>query len=171
MKTLNGHYRKIGFPSNVLTFPSKNSVQHSLYQNMKFLAIELSGRYYETQVFYQKMLTLLIHIKNWYELVFRRWAVYATSRNSDPYITDVNTILSFLHGIYLNGIYLFIYLFTYLFIYLFMDILSTTHYKCTVNFSGMPYIILKLGNLWLILIEVGRLFHNKLPRKISKFRS
>ena len=117
MKTLNGHYHKIGFPSNVLTFPSKNSVQHSLYQNMKFLAIELSGRYYETQVFYQKMLTLLIHIKNWYELVFRRWAVYATSRNSDPYITDVNTILSFLHGLFLNGIYLFIYLLIYLFIY------------------------------------------------------
>ena len=67
--------------------------------------------------------------------------------------------------------YLFIYLFTYLFIYLFIDILSTTHYKCTVNFSGMPYIILKSGNLWLILIEVGRLFHNKLRRKISKFRS
>ena len=63
------------------------------------------------------------------------------------------------------------YLFIYLLIYLFIDILSTTHYKCTVNFSGMPYIILKSGNLWLILIEVGRLFHNKLRRKISKFRS
>ena len=32
----------------------------------------------------------------------KRWAIYATSRNTDPYIADVNTVLGFLHGMYLN---------------------------------------------------------------------
>ena len=41
--------------------------------------------------------------KSRYESVLRRWAIYATSRNADPYIADVNTVLGFLHGMYLNG--------------------------------------------------------------------
>ena len=38
-----------------------------------------------------------------YESVLGRWVIYATSRNTDPYIADVNIVLAFFHGIYLNG--------------------------------------------------------------------
>ena len=38
-----------------------------------------------------------------YESVLRRWFIYASSRNTDPYTPDVNTVLSFMHGMYING--------------------------------------------------------------------
>ena len=38
--------------------------------------------------------------RSWYESVLRRWFVYASLRNTDP---DVNTVLSFMHGMYING--------------------------------------------------------------------
>ena len=38
-----------------------------------------------------------------YKLVLRWWFIYASSRNTDPYTPDVNTLLSFMHGIYKNG--------------------------------------------------------------------
>ena len=41
--------------------------------------------------------------KNRYELVLGRWVKCATSRNTDPYIADLNTVLASLHGMYLNG--------------------------------------------------------------------
>ena len=37
------------------------------------------------------------------ESVFRQWFIYASSRNTDPYTPDVNTVLSFMHGMYING--------------------------------------------------------------------
>ena len=61
-------------PPNILTLPWKKSVQHPLYPKMKLLAVQLSGRHSETQVFHQKLLTLS-HIRgeqqlkvdiNWY---------------------------------------------------------------------------------------------------------
>ena len=45
-------------PPNILTLPWNKSVQHPLDRKMKFLAIELSARHYETQVFLQKLLML-----------------------------------------------------------------------------------------------------------------
>ena len=38
-----------------------------------------------------------------YESAFKRWHRYAISRNEDPYSPDVNTVLTFMHGMYLNG--------------------------------------------------------------------
>ena len=38
-----------------------------------------------------------------YESVLKRWPRYAISRNEDPYSPDVNTVLTFMHGMYLNG--------------------------------------------------------------------
>ena len=38
-----------------------------------------------------------------YESVLKRWHRYAISRNEDPYSPDVNTVLTFMHGMYLNG--------------------------------------------------------------------
>ena len=37
-----------------------------------------------------------------YESVLKRWHRYAISRNEDPYSPDVNTVLTFMHGMYLN---------------------------------------------------------------------
>ena len=34
--------------------------------------------------------------------VLKRWHRYAISRNEDPYCPDVNTVLTFIHGIYRN---------------------------------------------------------------------
>ena len=47
--------------------------------------------------------------KNRYESGFRRWVIYVTSRNSDSYIADVNTVLAFLHGMYLNECFIVVY--------------------------------------------------------------
>ena len=41
--------------------------------------------------------------KSWYKSVLRWWVIYATSRNTDTYTADVNTVLAFLHSMYLNG--------------------------------------------------------------------
>ena len=38
-----------------------------------------------------------------YESVLKRWHRYAISRNEDPYSPDVNTVLTFMHGMYLYG--------------------------------------------------------------------
>ena len=38
-----------------------------------------------------------------YESVLRRWFVYVTSRKTDPCTPDVNTVLAFMHGMYING--------------------------------------------------------------------
>ena len=47
--------------------------------------------------------------KNRYESAFRRMVIYVTSRNSDSYIADVNTVLAFLHGVYLNKCFIVVY--------------------------------------------------------------
>ena len=41
--------------------------------------------------------------RSWYESVLRRWFVYASSRNTDPCTPDVNTVLLFMHDMYING--------------------------------------------------------------------
>ena len=38
-----------------------------------------------------------------YESVLRQWLVCATSRNTDPCTPDVNTVLPFMHDMYING--------------------------------------------------------------------
>ena len=38
-----------------------------------------------------------------YESVLRRWFVYVTSRKTDPCTPDVNTVLAFMHRMYING--------------------------------------------------------------------
>ena len=38
-----------------------------------------------------------------YESVLKRWHRYAISKNEDPYSPDVNTVLTFKDGMYLNG--------------------------------------------------------------------
>ena len=38
-----------------------------------------------------------------YEPVLKRWHRYAISSNEDPYSPDVNTVLTFMHGMYLSG--------------------------------------------------------------------
>ena len=35
-----------------------------------------------------------------YESVLKRWKCYALSRNENPYITNINSVLKFLHGMY-----------------------------------------------------------------------
>ena len=40
--------------------------------------------------------------RSWYEPVLRQWFVYAKSRNTDSCTPDVNTVLSFMHGMYIN---------------------------------------------------------------------
>ena len=42
-------------------------------------------------------------ITPWYESVLRRWFIYASSRSTVTYTPDVNTVLSFMHGMYING--------------------------------------------------------------------
>ena len=34
------------------------------------------------------------------ESVLKRWKCYALSRNENPYITNINSVLKFLHGMY-----------------------------------------------------------------------
>ena len=38
-----------------------------------------------------------------YESVLKRWKCYAISRNENPYITNIDTVLKFLHGMYNDG--------------------------------------------------------------------
>ena len=38
-----------------------------------------------------------------YDSVLRRWCIYASLRNMDSYTPDVNTVLSIMHGMYING--------------------------------------------------------------------
>ena len=67
---------------------------------MKFFAIQLSGGYSETQVFRQNLLTLSqIHGERQPRNADAT-SRYATSRNTDPYIADVNTVLAYLHDLY-----------------------------------------------------------------------
>ena len=45
-------------PPNILTLLWNKSMQHPLYPKMKLLAIQLSSRHSETQLFHQKLLIL-----------------------------------------------------------------------------------------------------------------
>ena len=36
-------------------------------------------------------------------LTQRRWVVYVISKNTDPCTPDLNTVLSFMHGMHING--------------------------------------------------------------------
>ena len=38
-----------------------------------------------------------------YESMLKRWKCYALLRNENPYITNINSILKFLHGMYNDG--------------------------------------------------------------------
>ena len=62
---------------------------------------------FENENFHQKLLNFLGIVAtirtSRYESVLKRWHRYAISRNEDLYSPDVNTVLTFMHGIYLNG--------------------------------------------------------------------
>ena len=38
-----------------------------------------------------------------YESMLKLWHSYPLLKNEDPYSPDVNTVLPFMHGMYLNG--------------------------------------------------------------------
>lgn len=75
---------------------------------MKLLALHLSGKASETQTFQEK-LHMLSQIcgKQSHKIdtnqFLRQWFVYVASRNTNPCTLGVNTVLSFMHDVYING--------------------------------------------------------------------
>ena len=73
---------------------------------MKLLAVDLSEEPSNTlqSEVTKVILELLGPLKNSrYALVLKKWHIYATSTNQDPYSPNVNTVWTFMHDRYLKG--------------------------------------------------------------------
>ena len=93
-------------PPNVLTLPSDKGLQHPLYT--KTAGSSFIGEAFRYTELPSKVTKVILELwrpstRSRYESVLKRWHRYAISRNEDPYSPDVNTVLTFMHGMYLNG--------------------------------------------------------------------
>ena len=89
----------VALPPNVWTLPSNKGFQHPLYPKINLLAVNLSGGPSDTQSFHQKLSWNCGNHQQGPDM--NQW--YVISRNKYPHYPDINTVLTFMHGMYLNG--------------------------------------------------------------------
>ena len=86
---------------------SNKELHHPMYPTMKLLTVHLLGKPSDAKNFHQHLLKLSWNRgdhqqgRSRYESVLKRWHNYAISRNDDSYSPEVNTVLTFMHGMYL----------------------------------------------------------------------
>ena len=90
-----------------LTLPLHENKSHLLFRKLKLLAIRLSAKQWEIEIFQRKLWTSSVSpgetTTSRYEGVLRKWKNYCSQRDVDPLVTDVKNVLDFIHGKYKRG--------------------------------------------------------------------
>ena len=90
-----------------IDFTIKEKGSSSTTSKLKLLVVLLSGGQSAIEKFHKKLRKLLdswrTSTRSRYESVLKRWKYYAISRNENPYITNIDSVLKFLHGMYNDG--------------------------------------------------------------------